>query len=233
MFLYEKREKEIDVYSFLADKKALIEYKKKILENQDIYKLFYSLETTNENIKNRFIEADELNIRFLNHEYKTQNMSDWWSELKCEKSFSKSKQNTYEKLLERYINGEFFNIIPTRTFKVEDGVDSYINNFLCTSKPKRIYSNIEKRSYYRFENIIDLPKELCALQLLENGEFSKLLSTKLSYEDLLKLFSIKQVGSVNIQKLQKMFAFELLPGTYEDTMMKVDITGHVLKKVKK
>lgn len=233
MFLYEKKNKQIDIYSFEADKMALIDYRKRVIEKQNSNDLFYSFETTSDTIKDRFLRAEELDIRFLEHHDETCDASDWWSQLKQEKASSKSNQIIQEELIRKYINGDFSQIIPTRTFIPDEGVDCYLKSYLVTSKPSSVYSNVEKRSYYRLENIISLPNNLCALHLLENGKFSNILGTWLYYDEPLEFFSAEQVDSVSEEEMKKMFTCGLLDGTYDDMLEKVDTTQKILKRIKR
>lgn len=233
MFLYDKKDKQIDIYSFEADKMALIDYRKRVIDKQNFNELFYSFETTSNTIKDRFLGAEELDVRILEHQDKTYDASDWWSQLKQEKAPSKSNRIIQEELIRKYINGDFSQSIPTRIFIPDEGVDCYLKSYLVTSKPSSIYSNVEKRSYYRLENIISLPNNLCALHLLENGKFSNILSTWLYYDEPLQFFSAEQVDSVSEEEMKKMFTYGLLNGTYSDTLENVDNTQKILKRLKR
>ncbi len=231
MNLFERNGNLIDIYSFEGDKEALIEYRKKILSNMNIYDMFYSFETTNETIKDRFLKADELDIRFLEHNDIERIDCNWWSELKREEIDSFSKKTVCEELIRSYINGDYSKVAPTRTFIPEDGLDISINNFLVTKKPYKFFSN--EKLFYRFENIIDLPGNLCALQLLETGNFSQLVNSWLVFSEQLKLFKIKQISSIKTEDMRNMYNSGLLEGKYEDAMNRIATTQRILSKTRK
>lgn len=231
MYLYEQKGKVIDVYSFESKKQDLIEYRERLLSNEDREDLFYQFETTNQEIRNKFKYEEEIDISFLDH--KDLDVTDWWSEIRKEIATGKTQQIEQEELLKRYINGEFAQTLPIRTFALYKGVSWYLRNLLVTSKEQCIYSNIEKRNYYRFNSLINLPDKLCALQLLENGEFSQILDTQLDYEEPLKLFNIEKISSINASQVERMFTFGLLEENYDKVMQKVKTTQEILHKMDK
>lgn len=228
MLLYENHGKKIDVYSFIPDEKALIDYRRENINKQNIDDLFYCFETTNETIKNRFVNADELDTRFLEH-----NSKDWWAEIKQQRFMSKSKELIQKEILEKYINGEFSQVIPTRTFISDGGTDCYLKNYLTTGNPTSTYSNIEKRNIYTIENLISLPNNLCALQLLLNGEFSKILGSWLDYSEPIQFFQAIKESEINSDELKKILMFNLVNMTYDEVNNKIETTTKILQKVKK
>ena len=230
MILYENNEakKRIDVYTLKPDEKALIEYRRENIEKQNIDELFYCFETTNETIKRRFLNAEELDTRFLEH-----NSEDWWSEIRQQGSMPKSKELIQKEILEKYINGEFSKVVPTRTFIPDEGTDCYLKNYLVTGAPTSTYSNIEKRNIYTIENLISLPNNLCALQLLLNGRFSEILGTWLDYSEPIQFFQAIKETEINIDELKTILQFNLVDKTYDEVKRKIETTETILQKVKK
>ena len=228
MFLYESNGEKIYVYSFIPDEEALIKYRRESIEKQDIDELFYCFETTSETIKERFVNADELDTRFLEH-----NSEEWWAEINQQKFMPKSKKLIQKEILEKYIQGEFSQVIPTRTFIPDGGTDCFLKNYLVTEKDTRTYSNIEKRNIYTIENLISLPNNLCALQLLLNGEFSKILGTYLDYSEPIQFFKAIKETEVSRDQLEKIINAKLVNGTYDEVKNKIETTTKVLQKVKK
>lgn len=228
MLLYESNGEKIDVYSFMPDERALIEYRKENIEKQNIDELFYCFETTNETIKNHFVNADELDTRFLEH-----NSEDWWAEIKQQRFMPKSEELIQKEILEKYINGEFSQVIPTRTFIPDGGTDCYLKNYLVTGEQTITYSNIEKRNIYTIKNLISLPNNLCALQLLLNGEFSKILGTWLDYSEPIQFFQAIKETEISNDQLKKIINVRLIDETYDEVKNKIETTTKILQKVKK
>ncbi len=228
MLLYESNGKKIDVYSFMPDERTLIEYRRENIRKQNIDELFYYFETTNETIINRFVNAEDLDTRFLEH-----NSEDWWSEIKQQRFIPKSKELIQQEILEKYIKGEFSQVIPTRTFIPDDGTDCYLKNYLATGNPTSTYSNIEKRIIYTIENLISLPNNLCALQLLLNGEFSKILGSWLDYSEPIQFFQAIKEAEISSDELKKILLFNLVNETYDEVKNKIETTTEILQKVKK
>lgn len=226
MFLYKSNGEKIDVYSLKPDERALIEYRRENIGKQNIDELFYYFETTNKTIKNRFVNAEELDSRFLEH-----NSEDWWAEIKQQRSMSIAKELIQKEILEKYINGEFSQVVPTRTFIPDGGTDCYLKNYLVTEEPNIVYSNIGK--IYIIENLISLPNNLCALQLLLNGKFSSILGTWLDYSEPIQFFEAIKETEISSDELKKISQLDLVDETYDKIKDKIEITTKILQKVKK
>lgn len=226
MLLYENNGHKVDVYSFVPDEKALVDYRRDNIKKYN--NLFYCFETTSETIKNRFESADELDTRFLEH-----SSEEWWSEIKQQKFLPKSKELQQQEILEKYINGEFSKIIPTRTFIPDGGTDCFLKNYLVTGTATCTYSNIEQKNIYTLENLLSLPNNLCALQLLLNGEFSKILGTWLDYSEPIKFFKAIKESEVSSDELKRIIDLGLVDETYEKVKNKINTTTKILQKVKK
>ena len=232
MILYEnnKAEKRIDVYTLKPNEKALIEYRRKNIEKQNIDELFYCFETTNKKIKELFVNA-ELDTRSLEL-----NSEDWWSEITQQRFVPKSKELVQREILEKYVNGDFSSVVPTRirTFKPDGGIQGRFQNFLVTGDPISAYSNIEKGNIYTIENLIGLSNDLCALQLLLNGRFSEIIHTGLDFSEPIQFFQAIKETEINIDELEKMMSSKLIDTDYGLRMMrKITETESILKKVKK
>lgn len=231
MFLYDKKDDTIDTYSIKADKDALIRYRRSILENIDINEIFYTVETNNFDIINRVITEQKLDITFLEPAWKSKNPSDYWLQFRQEKSSSEFKLGIYKEVLFKYICGEFSKLSLTRGFIPVEGLDDCIGSFLVTNNPASVYTSVDRKSYYRIENILNLPNELCTLQLLENGELLQLIATMLNYDEPLKCFSALEIIETNIEDIKIMFDSGLLQGTYKNFIDKVDAIQKVLKRL--
>ncbi len=233
MLLYENNGKKIDVYTFTPNETALTQYRKEEIEKIDLDDLFYCFETTNNTIKERFLATDELDIRFTEHKENSTPEEDWWAEITHQKSVARSQRLNQKEILDKYINGAFSKVLPTITFIPDEGVDCYLDNYLVTGEATSISSNLEKKTIYRIENIIKLPKNLCTLQLLLNGEFAKILSTWFDYVELLRFFNVVKETEINQDQLKKITHFGLVNETYDQIQRKIDTTAIILQHIKK
>ncbi len=105
----------------------------------------------------RFCNGEILNISFLNS-----NNNDLYSKIENRQTKAYQKQ-----LLEKYINGDYTNVLPTQTFIPDGEVDCRLKSYLKTGFYKKI--QIGQKIIYTLDNIIGLSDDLCDLQLLLNG----------------------------------------------------------------
>ncbi len=229
MYLYEHNGKHIDVYAFISDEKSLIEYREENIKKQNIDELFYCFTTTNERLKQCFVNADDFDIRYLELDF-----DNWWVDIKGQRATSETKELIQKEILERYINGKFSQVIPTRTFIPTDGNDCYFDNYLVTEQPTNTYSSIEKKKVYKIDDLLSLPDNLCALQLLLNGEFARILRTNLDYSEPLQFFKVIKEAEISLDNLKQIINYKLMNETYNDEVeYKIDTASTILQKVRK
>ena len=172
MYLYERNENKgdkVDVYSFIPDEGRLAFYRRRIINSSDIDKMFCCLEIDNSTILRRFVDDDELDVRFLERKDENDIVS-----------LIHDRPTEYDqlKLLDNYINGKYSDISPTITFIPEDSFDCFIKAYLSPWPLEYKIISKDNKDYYCLDNIIRLPIELCRLQLLLNGKFD-VIDTKL------------------------------------------------------
>ncbi len=237
MNLYEKNENRINIYSFEPIRSDMARYKEKVLKETDNNNLFYRFETTSETIQKRFLNGYEIDINTIQKDDNSKDFSDWWAQLGNDTYRDidpfKTKKIEQQEIIKKYINGEYSDVTPTRILNyLKYSTTYYQNVFLVTAQPSSIYSSIEKRTYYKLENIINLPVELAILQLLEKGMFSQVLGSYLNIKDQLKLFKIELLDSVSIKEMNKMFDYGILTDAYSEAMQNVSNTQKILEKLK-
>jgi hypothetical protein len=232
MFLYEKKESAVNVYSLEAKKDALKEYRKQILVKEKLNELFWLLEIDSKNILDRFIREDEIDIGFLRE---NDNNSSWWSNFQPQDSknatLTKTKEILYQGIVNKYINGELADKDITIAFIPDGGVDCYLGSYMQIDNPITIDST-ESKKYYRLENIMKLPTELLVLHLLETGKFDAILRYGFDFNKQISLFEIDKVDSIDYEEINKMINFGLLNNArkIENT---INVTEKILKKFNK
>lgn len=175
MLLYDRKDSSIDVYTMRPNNEKIREYKKNVLEEDN---LFYSFKTNYYEIITIFKRKKEFKILNIDNYFKIEKMVDI-------NDYDKDIQN---KIIEDYIDGKYTFICPKKTFLInrDNYFDKKIYYFLESQRIRR--KTLNKNRIYEIKNILNLPKKLYLLQLLEQGRFKELENEDI--DDLLELFDI-------------------------------------------
>ncbi len=246
MFLYKRKKDHINVYSFEANKEALINYREKIIKEKsvntdgffdrfDTHELFYRLDTTDKSMSAKLSKHEDMHIDSIIYHNARNDFSDFRRLHKVV-----ANQKLYDILIQEYIQGKYSHLVPTIIYNTirSDDVHDYLCGILALSRiplavshPRGIFGG--EFYSYMFEKIMCLPKELCALQLLETGQFQQLIRYRLDINKQLRFFSTKCIDSVDISVLDKPQENSLLK--YHDDLetfpSTVDTTEKILEKV--
>lgn len=218
MLLYNKRDSEIDIYHMNPKKKKLKEYRKKLLlDAKD--PIMYRLRTNNKAAIDRMLGQKEVDIYYVNCKGKT------WSSIEALDWKGLSLQKD---ILIKYVNGKYSTLEPTR---VLDNFDCTVYRFLRPNDVEIEQKSSEYKPTWQIDNMINLPKKLYLLQLLQLGDFEELVSKDI--EKQLQLFDINYWRSVKIDDVSDMIETGLVSGTAQEMMKKVKASSKILKKVKK
>ncbi len=223
MYLYERNENKadkVDVYSFIPDEERLAFYRRRIINSSDIDKMFCCLEIDNSTIMKRFVDDDDLDVRFLEKEEEDGIVS-----------LIQDRPTKYEQLelLDNYVKGKYSDISPTITFIPEDSFDCFIKAYLSPWPLDYKIIRKDNKDYYFLDNIIRLPLELCRLQLLLNGKFDVInyySSISSDIDEQLNYFFIEKLFSASIPELEKRL-------NRSDLKSQIRETEKILKMVKK
>ncbi len=221
MYLYEKNGDKVDVYSFIPDKKGLIDYRRKIINGENIDEMFYSFETNNYTPIICFLMGGALDICVMDNDSTS-----------C--LTKRPVLSTQKDILEKYINGEGSNIIPIQTFITQDGNGCNLECYLHTTLPEKF--NLKHNKDYFLDNLMCLPYQLRNLQLLLNGEFSLLNSFNRlgpGYDEQLKYFSAKKEFSISFQDLENIFRTSLVAENMDSINPVFESGEKILQKVRK
>lgn len=210
MYLYSKVNENgvkntINVYECKPNNERLSKYKEKKMENIPKDKCIYTAKT---NDPNNYI------LKETNHmAYESISQNVYTPAFNSLNSFNLSKKS-YEsqlELLKRYYEGCFINnrIIKVFNFPEED-TPAY---FLITQNDNTY--NLDKKGYYKIEDIIKIPSELYLLQYIENAVTSDnpfIFKDLLKYDisEQLQAFDIKKVDIIKIEELKKIIQYHLI-----------------------
>jgi hypothetical protein len=231
MFLYDKKEKDINVYSIKPKREEIVEYKRQLIFGTPVEKRFIRLCTNDGRLaaklfSEKLLYSWELDFDHADSIYGHPRFSQLslYSETDNLKPEDLEKRNA---ILSNYISGLYF---PSPICMVE-GYDLPLinerveNRFLLVTDP---VINRDDNNNYIIENILSLPKELYLLHLLETGRFSDLTNEDITKQ--LALFDIAFREAISIEELEKIYETGLLKGALSETLEKAETGTLVLKK---
>ena len=223
MFLYDKKEKSLDVYSFNDDKPDIIGYRMnqmfKIPERERVVvaksfsyddndtPLFERYQKQFDTIVIPMILANEKENELRYHLLKTVGIT--------------SRRNR-EILLDSYY---FWHLSDRKIARIQD-LDRLRYFLLTTTKYTR--ESWEPRVKI-LKDIIELQESLYILQMLEQEKFSLLGDKDISKQ--LDLFKISHINQISLEELKKVDACGMTINTYEQVLAKADNDAHVLKLI--
>ena len=189
MLIYDKKDDSIDIYSIQAKKEELKKFRKNVLQKHKNEQLFYYLRTNCEKTIERFKTADDIDISFLNYDNSSPLDVGTWSSIDIMQNLHSCVIQTQKEILEKYIDGTYDDLITTRTFELicKDDLDCEIHRLLKPEEAKIVSQN-SHGNVWEIKNMINLPRNLYLLHLLQHGKFSKLTSENITRQ--LQLFEI-------------------------------------------
>lgn len=231
VLLYRGGESNIHIYRMEPKEEELKKYRKKLLKKHE--PIFYDLKTNSEDTIKGLFNRDEIDIRSINY-----NSSSQWSTIeKNDKSnireeelkpYDYEQRKVQKNMMKRYINGEYSTLEPTRVYEFiyEDDLDCTVYKFL---KPNCARNINKEQNIWQIENMMDLPKKLYLLQLLQLGDFEKLISEDI--KEQFQLFDINYWETMRKNKISEMIETGLFSESFDDIMKKVEKSSKVLQKV--
>ncbi len=149
-----------------------------------------------------------------------------------------------ESIEEEIINSSSKNyLFEEENIDLESFIINYCNSMFDSKPIQLVRKNRTKEILYRLlltepfyrknimKGIVDLPKSIFLLNLLEKGDFYQLADEDISEQ--LKLFYLQSIDRVNIESLEKIYNSGLVPGAMRWTDEKIRISGPILEKIKK
>lgn len=224
MFLYDKKENSIDVYTFNGNSEAMIEYRQnqmlQIPERQRVVVAeSYSYDMGEAPLFEQY--AEHFDTKIIPMEYANLKKDCFRYHFLVPNITSKRNKNI---LLDSYYSGQLSDKTVARIQDINK-----LRYFLLSKVvyDAEIYDNRKKI----LKDIIELPESLYLLQMLEQGKFS--LLTDKDITEQLDLFSLEHINEISFEELRRMEACGLSNNTFEEILTKSENDASVLKLIKK
>lgn len=217
MFLYDMKEKTLNIYKLTSDIQAMKDYRlkemSKIPEEERIFiaegflaSLLPPVFEFKLDDPDSIIPMETVNAKFLH-------------KLKVENPIKGSSMIT----LASYISGELSN---KPVVKVEE--NGKLRYFLISA------DKYEKDEHYQgkvMKGIIEIPESLYLLQLLEQEKFT--LIGKKNIKKQLSLFEVSSIEEVNLDMMKKSDSYAGNTSAYEKVLVKAQIDKNIIKYIKR
>lgn len=219
MFLYNKSGSKIEVFDMRPDMKKVTNYKREQIANTFGAggRIITAFSTDDKILEN---PVEEINLKDVENETHDYMGGCSYSRLKQEESSVQT-----HKLLEKYYTNEYSSNIIKRIISRDSCGKLYTLRYLLLTETR--YTSARFTGYC-MENIIELNQSLFYLQLLEQGNFDRLVDKDISEQ--LALYNMTYHSDISIDSLQKMYDVDLLPGAFECVMSNVETTQKILSK---
>ena len=233
MLLYDRKDNSIDIYSICANEEKIKEYKKSIISCLDIDELFYQLTTNNSYIKSQFVDSDNLSQPLFFSNGVIMGNKGWIKLVPMKDTSSYNYQNQKE-LIEKYIEGEYDNLSIKSVIENRTGSNNLYKNYelLLVENfiEKRNAISTFRKAWSECNNVINLPRKLFLLYLLQHGEYGRLVFENINEQ--LTLFDIEYLKSVSIIDIKNMLGTGLFSDTLTDIDNKANNGSKILQKRK-
>lgn len=231
MLLYNKLEDSIDIYNMEAKKEEIKKYRERVLrQHKKKEPLFYYLKTNCLDTIKSLKDASNIDIRLLSYDNST--VLDYGSYSNIYEVAPVELDSDQEDIIEAYINGYYDKLPVTNVFqfnwKKED--DEELFRLL---KPKNHYisSTNSHGNVYEIDDLLNLPRNLYLLHLLQQGKYAKVADENIN--KLLKMFEVEYIKNVKLKEIEEMLETGLVDGTIEGTIKRAETGSKIYQKIKK
>lgn len=226
MLLYERNNDILEVYDFSAKKEVLEEYRKKQMQKIPEDERILTAETCISNWSDTpLFESFSTNY---SDKILTSNYAD-------NKSVSENRYHTLKKSnKDTNHNQQLLNFYYTGNLKDKNMVRiKYLEGIRYLLLKNKSYHFIGENNgrKYQMNDIIQLPKSLYILQLIEQTNFEAL--KKYDIKDELSLFILSKIEEISLTELQKTDKLNITTGIYDSVTKKADTDHKILKLLKK
>lgn len=227
MYLFSQNKNKIDVYEVVADTDKLKQYRKKILDTYQEHELFYTLKSNVSETVFDFIDLFSINQREIEYVKETPKKKKYYSKLLLNVPEKRREKKLQKEVIEKYINGEYQKLHPLIVY--------HLHKDTCTEEELhyflRPHGIVRYPREWHIDNIIDLPKELYLLQLLELGSTSAIPRDE-DLSEQLKIYTKKKVGSASMDKLELLINTDIVRQSMNSIYERLEIDEPLLKKIK-
>ena len=218
----------INIYSMVANKKRIEEYRKNEMEKNIPFEDRVLKAVTNDKRILTDIE-DSISLNKLKS-IESGMFGGSYYHLLEKYNLTEEEIVRQNKLLDSFYKGTFqkSKVVKIHVYSLERRRLEIIKYLLLTSN---YHMNINFD--YEMNDIIVIPKALYLLQMLEQGKFDSIMDENLT--DQLGLFDIsdKPIERLNINKLKRIYDYGLFPGVFEAVIADVEKSQKVLQKIPK
>lgn len=211
----------VNIYSLKEKKKELKRYKAALLLTAKKDELFMKFSTTDELEINGVTRGNGIK---LNSKYNSLSKDTY------EHSYPyPEKQLIHECIISKYLNDELVNATMLSVSQKDK-----TNDLLITTDVK--LPDYRNNSFV-LENLLNLPKELSTIQLIQSSNLSELyrrmVSEKLDISEQLKYFSIEYVNGVDFREVEKLYNCGLLEKeSFIDCKRKINESYKILQMIR-
>lgn len=232
MLIYDKNGNNIDIYTMNPKLEELKRYRKNVMKRQKIEEMFYSLKTNCPNTLIKFNTSEDVDIKFLDYDNDTVIETGYWSRLCPMGDVGPYDKEIQQKIIENYIEGVYDSIRPVKVFDYnwEDDITTEFNRLLQTEGARIVIKN-SQGNVWEIKNMINLPRSLYLLHLLQQGKYGELISENITRQ--LSLFDIEYLKSISIMDIKEMIETGLVSGTLFDAVSRAERGSIILQKRKK
>ncbi len=230
MLIYDKKDGAIDLYRLDEKDNKVAKYKKDVLQRHKNSNLFYGLKTNNVRTLEEFNRKTDMEYYSLNYDDSTVLETGYYSQIYPIQDSDIESQRKKD-FLESFAAGYYDALEPKRVFAYskEDGLDHDIYRLLLLEQAKVEFQS--NQGFWQISSMLNLPPSLFLLQLLRLGKYDSLISKDIS--DLLELFDIDYLKSINISDIEESISTGLLSGTKEEVIKRAETGSIILQKVRK
>ena len=119
MYLFTRNKGMIDVYKVSKDPELLKKYRQKILNKYQDQPIFYTLKTNVSGTVSEFKDSPSIDIESISYTKEAPAKKQYYSKLLESDSFDESTLIKQREVLNKYLNGECSNLIPSKVYRYD------------------------------------------------------------------------------------------------------------------
>lgn len=227
MYLFTRNKGMIDVYKVSKDPELLKKYRQKILDKYQDQPIFYTLKTNVSGTVSEFKDSPSIDIESISYTKEAPAKKQYYSKLLESDSFDESTLVKQREVLNKYLNGEYSELIPSKVYRYDYQLRDDIELYYFI-KPEH---EIREPREWIFNNVIRLPRELFLLQLLEIDSINRIPSAD-ELDEQLTCFTKEKIGSASMSELKLLIDTDLIRQSIGSVHERLDTDTAILEKIK-
>lgn len=227
MYLFTRNKGMIDVYKVSKDPELLKKYRQKILNKYQDQPIFYTLKTNVSGTVSEFKDSPSIDIESISYTKEAPAKKQYYSKLLESDSFDESTLIKQREVLNKYLNGECSDLIPSKVYRYDYQLRDDIELYYFI-KPEH---EIREPREWIFNNVIRLPRELFLLQLLELDSINRIPSAD-ELDEQLTCFTKEKIGSASMSELKLLIDTDLIRQSIGSVHERLDTDTAILEKIK-